>query len=93
MPSVGVTPVDKGVLILPLRELSGKDTSRQYCREEEALMGQAGCLPAQVTSKWTPERSRSYPEKEEGSHAQNYGGGVSMTGSDTFKIFKTLGYY
>lgn len=93
MPSVGETPVDKGVLIPPLRELSGKDTSLQYCGEGEALMGKAGCLPVQVTSKQKPERSRSYPEKEEGRYAQNCGGGVSMTGSDTFKIFKTLDYY
>lgn len=57
-------------------------------------MGKTVCLAAQVTSKRKmPERSRSYPEKEEGRAVQNYGDGVAMTESDTFETFKTLDYY
>lgn len=59
----------------------------------KALMGKAGCLPAKVTSKQEPERSRSYPDGEEGRSVENCGGGIAITGSDTFKTFKTLDYY
>lgn len=54
----------------------------------KALMGKAG-----VTSKQEPERSRSYPDGEEGRSVENCGGGIAITGSDTFKTFKTLDYY
>lgn len=69
----------KEASFLPLEVSQTRVPACSAVERGRALMGKAGCLPAQVTSKGKmPERSRSYPEKEEGRRVQNCGSGVAL---------------